>query len=173
MAEAAAPPPPYGLPPWAPGAAPPVPGPVFSDAFKALLVLCGEPFLHAQRTILALPQPDKPSLDLCDAVFGCVFLCLNLRESVKKLYESDIGTDNELLTRGDPGNAAWLKSVQRSHGRHSGHHSSSTPPLPAAKAAKKKGKGKNVASVADDDEEAQEMEALQPSARKKAPRPKR
>ena len=42
---------------------------------KALLVLCGEPFMLAS-TILALPRPDQPSLDRCDAVFGCVFLCL-------------------------------------------------------------------------------------------------
>ena len=37
----AAPAPPVNLPPWQPGMAPPVPGPVFSDAFNALIVLLG------------------------------------------------------------------------------------------------------------------------------------
>ena len=40
-AQAPAPMPPHNLPPWAPGMAPPVPGPVFSQAFNALLVLLG------------------------------------------------------------------------------------------------------------------------------------
>ena len=40
-AFASAPAPPMNLPPWQPGMAPPVPGPVFSKAFNALLVLLG------------------------------------------------------------------------------------------------------------------------------------
>ena len=69
-------PPPFwldrGLPPFAPGAMPPVPGPVFSKAFNALLVLL---------------------------VIGCVFLGLNLRDAVQKMYASDIGTNNEVRCR--------------------------------------------------------------------------
>lgn len=68
-AAAIAPAPPHNLPPWAPGAAPPVPGPVFSKAFNALLVLL---------------------------VVGCIFLGLNLRDALQKMRASDIGTDNEV-----------------------------------------------------------------------------
>jgi hypothetical protein len=48
---------------------PPVPGPVFSPAFNALLVL------------LAI---------------GCIFLGVNLRDAVQKMQSSDIGTNNEV-----------------------------------------------------------------------------
>ena len=148
--SAFAPPPPYGLPPWSPGAAPPVPGPVFSSAFNALLVL------------LAL---------------GCIALGINLRDALKKMYASDIGTDNELLTSGGVGNAEWLASVQRSGGRRAGE----LPPVPPPKPKGKKGsKSKPKPRHADDDdiigdENGLEMAALQPSARsgKKTPRPKR
>ena len=130
----AAPPPPYGLPPWAPGAAPPVPGPVFSQAFNALLVLL---------------------------VVGCVLLGLNLRDSIQKLYASDIGTDNELLTSGNPGNAAWLASIQRSDGRRAGE----LPPVPLPKGAKRgKGRGKKARPVAEqgDDDDGLELARLAP-----------
>ena len=70
--HAPSPPPWYNyknLPPFAPGAMPPVPGPVFSKAFNALLVLL---------------------------VIGCVFLGMNLRDAVMKMQASDIGTNNEV-----------------------------------------------------------------------------
>ena len=149
--NAPSPSPPYGLPPWAPGAAPPVPGPVFSDAFKALLVLL---------------------------VFGCIFLGVNLWDAVKKMQGSDIGTDNELLTRGDPGNSKWLKSIQGTKGRHSGVHCSGIPPVPLPKSSKKpKSKGNRVISAVDDDDDddAIELASLKPSSsrKKRTPRPKR
>ena len=43
-----APSPPHNLPPWQPGMAPPVAGPVFSKAFNALLVVLG---------VFAMPAP--------------------------------------------------------------------------------------------------------------------
>ena len=126
-------PPPFwldrGLPPFAPGAMPPVPGPVFSKAFNALLVLL---------------------------VIGCAFLGINLRDAVQKMYASDIGTNNEVLTTG-AGNAAWLASIQKSNGRRSGHHSSCGA---AVVAPKPKGKGKKSKAPAADDEEAQELETF-------------
>uniref|UniRef100_A0A7S2HBV8 Uncharacterized protein n=1 Tax=Haptolina brevifila TaxID=156173 RepID=A0A7S2HBV8_9EUKA len=151
-ANALAPAPPHNLPPWSPGAAPPVPGPVFSSAFKALLVLL---------------------------MIGCIGLGINLRDAIVKMRASDIGTDNELLTRGGAGNAAWLASIQKSGGRCAGE----LPPVPLPKAKgkkqakKSKVKGRAAAAADDDDDdddgEGLELEALQPSGRKKVPRPKR
>ena len=65
---------------------PPIPGPVFSKAFNALLVLL---------------------------VIGCVMLGMNLRDSINRMYASEIGEDNEVLTRGGAGNAKWLESIKR------------------------------------------------------------
>lgn len=116
---------------------PPVPGPVFSKAFNALLVLL---------------------------VIGCVFLGLNLRDAVSKLYASDLGQDNEILTK-DPGNAQWLASIQKTKGMRSGHHSASGP---AACGVKPKAKGKKSRAPVDDDEEAAEMETfVKPKSKKK------
>ena len=137
-------PPPFwldrGLPPFAPGAMPPVPGPVFSKAFNALLVLL---------------------------VLGCVFLGLNLRDAVQKMQASDIGTNNELLTTG-AGNAQWLASIQKSKGMRSGHHSACSAPVAAAK-PKGKGSGKKGKVAArDDDDDAQELETfVKPKSKKK------
>ena len=119
----------HGLPPFAPGAMPPVPGPVFSKAFNALLVLL---------------------------VLGCIFLGLNLRDAINKMQESDIGLDNEILTK-DAGNAKWLASIQKSQGRRAGHHNSA----PAACGGQPKAKGsKKARAPVDSDEEAAEMETF-------------
>ena len=106
---------------------PPVPGPVFSKAFNALLVLL---------------------------VLGCAFLAINLRDAIQKANASDIGTDNEVLTTG-AGNAAWLKSIQKSQGRHTGHHCAGGAAAPKPKPKAKKGRASAV-----DDEEAQELETF-------------
>ena len=135
-------PPPFwldrGLPPFAPGAMPPVPGPVFSKAFNALLVLL---------------------------VIGCLFLGLNLRDAVQKMQASDIGTNNEVLTTG-AGNAQWLASIQKSKGMRSGHHSACSAPIAAAKPKGKGGGGGKKGRVAaradddDDDDAARELETF-------------
>lgn len=49
---------------------PPIPGPVFSPAFNALLVLM---------------------------FFGCTFLCFNLKTSLDAARASDIGEDNQTM----------------------------------------------------------------------------
>ena len=135
-----APAPPHNLPPWAPGAMPPVPGPVFSKAFNALLVLM---------------------------VFGCIFLYFNLRESIKKLYASDIGEDNELLTRGGAGNAQWLAGIQKTQGRHKGHCSEIAPVVMPKAKSKKGGKGKSRRELDDDDADEEEMRPMpKPKAKK-------
>ena len=84
-----APPPPFGLPPWSPGMAPPIPGPVFSPAFNALLVLMAA---------------------------GSLYLAYTLYWQCKKIHEGGIGEDNEMLTAVEPGSADWLRSVQISRG---------------------------------------------------------
>ena len=69
-------------------------------------------------------------------------LGINLRDTLNKFYASDIGTDNELLTRGNPGNAKWLASIQKTDGRCKGHHQSAPMhPAPLPK-GRKKGKKK-------------------------------
>ena len=94
-ALAASAPPPYGLPPWSPGMAPPVPGPVFSPAFKALLVLM---------------------------VGGGAYFAYTLYINVKKIREGEggIGGDNAMLTAANPGGADWMRSIQVSRGRTAG-----------------------------------------------------
>ena len=141
---ARAPAPPFNLPPWQPGMAPPVPGPVFSQAFNALLVLCA---------------------------VGCVLLGLNLRDTVKKIYDSDLGLDNEVLTRGTPGNADWLKSIQKTEGRHKGHHCTST--MKPVAASKKKGKKKKTQPADDDDDDDDELDGLEMASLKKPGKPKK
>ena len=84
-----APPPPFGLPPWSPGMAPPIPGPVFSPAFNALLVLMAA---------------------------GSLYLAYTLYWQCKNIHEGGIGEDNEMLTAVEPGSADWLRSVQISRG---------------------------------------------------------
>ena len=88
---AASAPPPYGLPPWSPGMAPPVPGPVFSPAFEALLVLM---------------------------VGGGAYFAYTLYISVKKIRadEGGLGGDNAMLTAANPGSADWMRSIQVSRG---------------------------------------------------------
>eukprot|EP00966_Prymnesium_polylepis_P055626 1286554-Prymnesium_polylepis.1 len=76
-------------PPWMPGMAPPVPGPVFSKAFNALLVLL---------------------------VVGCGVLCVQLKTSLDAMKASALGEDNEVLTGGRAGTQAWLRQVQQSKG---------------------------------------------------------
>ena len=58
-AIASAPAPPMNLPPWQPGMAPPVPGPVFSKAFNALLVLLG---MITAKSLRALVQVSSTSV---------------------------------------------------------------------------------------------------------------
>ena len=84
-----APPPPFGLPPWSPGMAPPIPGPVFSPAFNALLVLMAA---------------------------GSVYLAWTLYWQCKKIHEGGIGEDNVMLTAAEPGSADWLRNIQISKG---------------------------------------------------------
>ena len=83
---------PVNLPPWSPGMAPPIPGPVFSQAFIALLVLMGG---------------------------GCCVLCYQLYDKLGAAMGSKIGEDNEVLVggRGAEGGADWLRGVQASRGR--------------------------------------------------------
>ena len=83
---------PVNLPPWSPGMAPPIPGPVFSQAFFALLVLMGG---------------------------GCCVLCYQLYDKLGAAMGSKIGEDNEILVggRGAEGGADWLRGVQASRGR--------------------------------------------------------
>ena len=83
---------PVNLPPWSPGMAPPIPGPVFSQAFIALLVLMGG---------------------------GCCVLCYQLYDKLGAAMGSKIGEDNEILVggRGTEGGADWLRGVQASRGR--------------------------------------------------------
>ena len=84
VAEAPSPP----LPPWPPGMAPPVAGPVFSQAFVALL------FVMAA---------------------GCSLLCGQLFFKVRAILAEDVGEDSRMLTAAHDGN--WLKSIQKSRGR--------------------------------------------------------
>ena len=72
--------------------APPIPGPVFSQAFIALLVLMGG---------------------------GCCVLCYQLYDKLGAAMGSKIGEDNEILVggRGAEGGADWLRGVQASRGR--------------------------------------------------------
>ena len=86
-------------------------------------------------------------------VIGCIALGLNLRDTLNKFYASDIGTDNELLTRGNPGNAQWLASIQKTEGRCKGHHTSAMKPAPQPKAKKKGGKKGKVRPADEDDED--------------------
>ena len=142
--EARAPAPPHNLPPWSPGAAPPVPGPVFSKAFNALLVLMA---------------------------IGCVFLGMNLRDAVQRMQQSDIGEDNELLTRGGAGNAQWLAGIQKTQGRHKGHHSGELRPVPVPKAKKKDKSSRSKARSMDDDDDDDDVELQRmPKPKKKGGR---
>ena len=114
-----------------------MPGPVFSKAFNALLVLL---------------------------VLGCIFLGINLKDAVSKMQESDIGTDNEILTKG-AGNAQWLASIQKTKGKMSGHHCADA----RAVAPKPKSKGGKKSRVpVEDEEDAQELETfVKPKSKKK------
>ena len=87
------------------------------------------------------------------AVIGCIALGMNLRDTLNKFYASDIGTDNELLTKGDPGNAGWLASIQKTDGRCKGHHQ--VKPMAAAPQpkGKKKKPSKKVRPADDDDDD--------------------
>ena len=105
-------------------------------------------------------------------VFGCFFLALNLRDALQKFYASDIGTDNELLTQGNAGNAAWLASIQRTKGGCRGHHSEMQPvPVPRAKKkakSKKKvraGVGAAEDDASDDDDDGLELAPIKPKTK--------
>ena len=65
--------------------APPIPGPVFSPAFKALLVLMAG---------------------------GSLYLAYTLYWQCKKIHEGGIGEDNVMLTAAEPGSADWLRNIQ-------------------------------------------------------------
>ena len=69
--------------------APPIPGPVFSPVFNALLVLMAA---------------------------GSLYLAWTLYWQCKKIHEGGIGEDNVMLTAAEPGSADWLRSVQISRG---------------------------------------------------------
>ena len=155
-----APPPPFGLPPWSPGMAPPIPGPVFSPAFNALLVLMAA---------------------------GSLYLAYTLYWQCKKIHEGGIGEDNEMLTAVEPGSADWLRSVQISRGTRA---CKSCPvdlggklPKPKGsgaasraaggkrkkeKSAKAGGSRSHQQEAADDDEEEEPLAATQ-----RAPKPKK
>ena len=124
-AYAAPPPPAYGMPPWAPGAMPPVPGPVCPKSCQATIGIC---------------------------IIGCIFLGANLLDTCRRLNDGSYhGQDNELLTRGGAGNAAWMKSIEQLKGKNAGH-CSSIHPVPEPKSSRKsKGKSRH------DDEELQEL----------------
>jgi len=150
-AIASAPAPPMNLPPWQPGMAPPVPGPVFSKAFNALLVLLG---MITAKSLRALVQVSSTSVadifpllfaSYLSAAIGCVLLGINLRDTLNQFYASDLGTDNELLTSAIPGNGHWLKGIQKTNGRFKGHHSSipMTAVVPRGKGNKSKCKKAN------------------------------
>ena len=113
---------------------PPVPGPVFSKAFNALLVLL---------------------------VIGCVLLGLNLRDSINRMYASEIGEDNEMLTRGGPGNAKWLESIQKTKGVCKGLAPAIDMPTPRGAPGSKKVKKKSSGSRRRDDDDDDEGDALE------------
>ena len=69
--------------------APPIPGPVFSPAFQALLVLMA---------------------------IGSLYLAYTLHTQCKKINEGGIGEDNAMLTAVEPGSADWLRNIQISRG---------------------------------------------------------
>ena len=153
-AIASAPAPPMNLPPWQPGMAPPVPGPVFSKAFNALLVLLG---MITAKSLRALVQVSSTSVadifpllfaSYLSAAIGCVLLGINLRDTLNQFYASDLGTDNELLTSAIPGNGHWLKGIQKTNGRFKGHHSS----IPMT-AVVPRGKGKSKCKKANPQDE--------------------
>lgn len=137
------PPPPYfdiNTPPFGPGAMPPIPGPVFSKAFNALLVLL---------------------------VIGCVMLGMNLRDSINRMYASEIGEDNEVLTRGGAGNAKWLESIQKTKGVCKGLAPAIDMPTPRGSNKKKKGISSTRRGGGNDDsDDAQEMAPLSSRAHK-------
>ena len=95
---------------------------------------------------------------------------------MQKFYASDIGTDNELLTRGNAGNAAWLSSIQRSKGACRGHHSELQPvPVPRSKKqpkSKKKARGGEVDNMLDDDDDDNglELAPIKPKTKSKSRR---
>uniref|UniRef100_A0A7S4FAR5 Uncharacterized protein n=1 Tax=Chrysotila carterae TaxID=13221 RepID=A0A7S4FAR5_CHRCT len=76
------------LPPWLPGKAPPIPGPVFSQAFVAMLGL---------------------------VAVGTVVLCGQLFFKIRAMQASEFGEDTEMLTASHDPN--WLRSVAASRGR--------------------------------------------------------
>ena len=95
-------------------------------------------------------------------VLGCGFLCINLRDSIRRMQSSDIGEDNEILTGGGTdGNAAWLKGIQATQGRYAGKHTAGIRPVVEPKPKAKKPKAKKGRQLADVD--AAEMAALRPS----------
>lgn len=142
------PPPPYGLPPYMPGMAPPVPGPVFSPAFNALLVL------------LAL---------------GCVVAGVDMRDRIAKIRAGadGIGEENDIHTRGNPGHAAWLKGIQKTKGLHQGcGMASAVEPRGARPKPKKKGPAAPVPDSAvdsEDDERGGDVEMASIARGKKKP----
>jgi len=140
--------------------APPIPGPVFSPAFNALLVLMAA---------------------------GSLYLAYTLYWQCKKIHEGGIGEDNEMLTAVEPGSADWLRSVQISRGTRA---CKSCPvdlggklPKPKGsgaasraaggkrkkeKSAKAGGSRSHQQEAADDDEEEEPLAAARP-----APKPKK
>ena len=80
---------------------------------------------------------------------------------------SDIGEDNELLTRGGAGNAQWLAGIQKTQGRHKGHCSEIAPVVMPKAKSKKGGKGKSRRELDDDDADEEEMRPMpKPKAKK-------
>ena len=156
VCAALAPPPPYGLPPWSPGMAPPIPGPVFSPAFKALLVLMAA---------------------------GAVYLAYTLHYHIKKIREGGIGEDNAMLTAAEPGSADWMRSIQISKGtmackgspvdlggklpKPRGTGAAARSAEAKRKGGRDKGKGGRSRRHTADEEEAEEIEETLPPARSK------
>lgn len=95
-------------------------------------------------------------------------------DAYTKFSSSDIGVDNELLTRGNKGNAAWLASVQKTNGRCRGHHSELQPvPQPKSKGRGASRKVRPAAEyddedIIDDDDEMEMAELRKPKAKPKS-----
>ena len=75
------------------------------------------------------------------------------------------------LTRGGAGNAQWLAGIQKTQGRHKGHHSGELRPVPVPKAKKKDKSSRSKARSMDDDDDDDDVELQRmPKPKKKGGR---
>ena len=49
--------------------------------------------------------------------FGCGYFCIQLKQMVAKIYASDLGEDNDVLTSANPGMNQWVKGLRDTGGR--------------------------------------------------------